>query len=153
MTFDEYRLVLGNHGYSIKYASDCHVITVFDKDHNQVIKFDSMGNEESIPNYYFMESMPLNKLTFLLNSTIKFLSTPYEKRKLEPIYQLVWDVNSYGQWVLGYDHDLWEIGKADALEDQGYQVNFTNDELDNLTCNNPDLASRLEALKRRVNYK
>ena len=153
MTFDEYRVLLGNHGYSIKYDSYCHVITVFDKDHNQVIKFDSMGNEESIPNYYFMESMPLNKLTFLLNSTIKFLSTPYEKRKLEPIYQLVWDINSYGQWVLGYDHGLWEIGKADALENQGYQVNFTNDELDNLTCNNPDLASRLEALKRRVNYK
>ena len=96
--------------------------------------------------------MPLNKLTFLLNSTTKFLSTPYEERKLIPVYQLVLDVNSYGQWVLGYDHDLWEIGKADALEDQGYQVNFTDEELFKLV-NNSDLANRINALKRRVNYK
>lgn len=152
MTFDEYRVVLGNHGYSVKYDSDYPVITVFDKDHNQVIKFDSKGNEESIPNYYFMESMPLNKLTFVLNQTTKFLFTPYEKRKLTPIYQLVWDINSYGQWVLGYNHDLWEIGKADVLEEQNYQVNFTDEELAKL-INNSDLANRINALKRRVDYK
>lgn len=152
MTFDEYRVALENHGYSVKYASDYRVITVFDKDHNQVIKFNSKGNEESIPNYYFMESMPLNKLTFVPNQTTKFLFTPYEKRKLTPIYQLVWDINSYGQWVLGYDHDLWEIGKTDELEIQSYQVNFTDEELVKLT-NNSDLANRINVLKRIVNYK
>lgn len=152
MTFEEYQLALQKPQYRVVYNSDLHRITVLDCDNIKLLEFDSMANNECILDYSIKIGR-LNEMTYLFNQTNKFLSTPYEKRKLEPIYQLVWDINSRGQWVLGYDNELWEIGKADALEKQGYQVNFTNDELDSLTCNNPDLASRLEALKRRVNYK
>lgn len=151
MTFEEYQLALQKPQYRVVYNSDLHRITVLDCNNIKLLKFDSMANNECILDYSIKIGR-LNEMTYLFDQTNKFLSTPYEKRKLEPIYQLVLDVNSYGQWVLGYDHDLWEIGKADALEDQGYQVNFTDEELVKLT-NNSDLASRLEALKRRVNYK
>lgn len=160
MTFDEYRVALENHNFKVDYDTKLHIVTVsntrgnqiFAKG-NQILQFDIKSNSDCIPGYsYVSKSMRLKDFAYLLNQTTKFLSTPYEDRKLTPIYQLVWDINSYGQWILGYDHDLWEIGKADALEDQGYQVNFTDEELVKIT-NNSDLANRINALKRRVNYK
>lgn len=149
MTFDECQVALENHNFMVNYSPSLHLITVYNANHIQLLVFDSMANNECILDI----SARLNEIAYVTKLTNEFLATPYEKRRLIPVYQLVLDVNSYGQWVLGYDHDLWEIGKTDALEKQGYQVNFTKDELDSLTCNNPDLASRLEALKRRVNYK
>lgn len=151
MTFEEYQVVLEKPQYWVEYDSDRHLITVLDCDNIKLLEFDSMANSECMLDYSIKVGR-LNELTYLFNQTTKFLSTPYDERKLTPIYQLVWDINSYGQWVLGYDHDLWEIGKADALEDQGYQVNFTDEELVKLT-NNSDLANRINVLKRRVSYK
>ena len=151
MTFEEYQVALGKPQYRVEYDSDRHLITVLDCDNTKLLEFESKANSECMLEYS-IKFGHLNELTYLFNQTTKFLSTPYEKRKLTPIYQLVWDINSYGLWVLGYDHDLWEIGKADALEDQGYQVNFTDEELAKL-INNSDLANRINALKRRVNYR
>lgn len=151
MTFEEYQVALEKPQYRVDYDSDLHLITVLDCDNTKLLEFDSMANSDCMLNYSIKVGH-LKELTYLFNLTTKFLSTPYEERKLEPIYQLVWNTNSYGRWVLGYDLGVWEIGTAGALKEKDYQVNFTDEELDKLATN-PDLANRINALKQRVDYK
>lgn len=148
MTFEEYQLELESHHYMVEYSPDLHLITVYNANHIQLLVFDSMANNECILDI----SARLNEIAYVIKYTNEFLSTPYEKRKLEPIYELLIDDNSYGKWLLGYDHEAWEIGKADDLEGLGYQTTFTDSELASIVTS-PELASRIEVLKKRINYK
>lgn len=165
MTFEEYEQALAdNTGLMAERGQDLDKDKIYIGDKNEgqplVVLNLTQNNIESIIGSV-LKDYPPSDIAYLFDKTKEFLDTPHSRRGLEPVYELVFQILTTDRIVLGIEYFdntdpnsdyRWHIGKRSELKSKGYQYQFTDKDLEELTGNGFDefLTGRFQALKERI---
>lgn len=155
MRWKEYQKAVQKLGFKIANdALSIYAFHILNKDGEQVLAFHAktklMTTDDS---QYPQGVVDIHTMMELCQLTDELIQTPNILRQLEPIYRLLWSKDDFGYWLIGYDfkHRKWQIGRYGELTSNGFQTEFTGDELQDLATNDQTLADKINMLKTRVN--
>lgn len=152
MTFEEYQQALAeNTGFVAERGQDLDKDKIYIGDKNEWQSLVVLNlSQNCIENILgsVLKDYPPSDIAYLFDKTKEFLSTPYSKQGLEPVYKLVWQDDE----VLGYNvkQHIWNISKETILQHNGYQTIFSDEDLAKIADCDGEFLDKINVIKERV---